>query len=59
MKVKELVLNPAKTDELLIELNRVSVAHDRYEYGLPLYNDQCMAILREVVLKWLSQAEDA
>jgi len=54
-KVQKLVRQPGLIDQLLTEIDISSRAENSYEYGLPRHNEGQMALLREIVIRWLSE----
>lgn len=47
-----LVTNEEKLNSLLKEIDVIARDEDSYEYGLPLWCDNCTARLREAIYRW-------
>ena len=54
MDLKYLVQNNGKCDELLLALDSVASAVNSYDYGLPMYDENVKARMREVLYVWAS-----
>lgn len=59
MKLKELIADSEIVNALLSKIDEIAREQNSYEYGLQLYDDGQKALLREAVIKWIAQAEDA
>jgi len=57
MKLKKLVQDKEKVNELLQKLDMIAREYDHYEYGLPMHTEQ-LALMREAVIEWVAQADD-
>ncbi len=56
-KVFKILQHPEIVDELICDLNFAAQEHDSYEYGLPIYNNEAKAVLREIIMRWLMKVE--
>lgn len=56
-KIFEFLQHPEIVDELICDLNFASQKHSSYEYGLPIYNDEAKAVLREIIMRWFMKVE--
>lgn len=52
MDLKYLVQNKEKIDELLSQLDAIAKDVDSYEYGLPMYDENVKARMREALYMW-------
>ena len=58
-KILTVLKNTALVDELLKEIDTEAAKESHYEYGLPLFDENASARLREIVYKWLVKVESA
>lgn len=42
-----------RINELIAKLNEYARGNDPYEYGLPVWMDDAMAAMREIVAEWI------
>lgn len=59
MNVADLIRKPELVDELLDSVDDIAREHSAYEYGLPMYNDQAKAQMREAVYRWAVRVADS